>query len=71
MSTFSRRELLAKAGLAGLAIAVNPQGRAEETNVSEHDYIDKQLGGAWGADERLYRVAPGSRPGRAWDTSSR
>jgi len=25
------------------------------------NYIDKQLGGAWGAGERLYRSGPGSR----------
>jgi gluconate 2-dehydrogenase gamma chain len=121
MSKISRRELLA--GLAGLAIASNPQARAANAIHSEHEsrnkeatgasgsaepepeqgeiqyvffnreeaqfieaavarlipidehpgaieagvpnYLDKQLGGAWGAGERLYMSGPWepTRPG--------
>jgi gluconate 2-dehydrogenase gamma chain len=116
MSTISRRELLAKVGLAGLAAAINPQARARETAHAEHEhrkgepaetseqgetqylffnreeaqfieaavarliptdqhpgaieagvpnYLDKQLGGAWGAGARLYMSGPWApaRPG--------
>jgi gluconate 2-dehydrogenase gamma chain len=123
MLKFSRRELLAKAGLAGLAIAVSPKVQSEESSPSEHErrkwelpgesqssaekskqvetqylffnreeaqfieaavarliptdehpgaieagvpnYIDKQLGGAWGGGERLYMSGPWepTRPG--------
>jgi gluconate 2-dehydrogenase gamma chain len=116
MPTISRRELLAKVGLAGLAAAINPEARALETTHPEPDenksaragvleqsetnylffnreeaqfieaaiarliptdanpgateagvsnYLDKQLGGAWGAGERLYLSGPWAptRPG--------
>lgn len=116
MPTISRRELLAKVGLAGLAAAINPEARAQETTHPEPDqnkseqagvveqsetnylffnreeaqfieaaiarliptdenpgateagvsnYLDKQLGGAWGAGERLYLSGPWAptRPG--------
>jgi len=116
MSILSRRELLTKVGLAGLAAAITPKTGAEETTHSEHEpdknerpetsepsethyfffnreeaqfieaavarlippdehpgaieagvpnYLDKQLGGAWGAGERLYMRGPWepTRPG--------
>lgn len=116
MSHVSRRELLAKVGLAGLAAAINPEVRAKETVQTDHEhheseqtgtseqretqylffnreearfieaavarliptddyagaieagvsnYLDKQLGGAWGEGERLYRSGPWepTRPG--------
>jgi gluconate 2-dehydrogenase gamma chain len=116
MSIISRRELLAKVGLAGLAATVNPEARAQETAPKDHEhntgepaatpeqgeskylffnreeaqfieaavarliptdenpggieagvpnYLDKQLGGAWGAGERLYLSGPWqpTRPG--------
>lgn len=128
MSAISRRELLAKVGVAGLAAAVTPKTSAEETAHSaeticrglaarseqengnsdpregsesgennyqffnreeaqfieaavarliptdQHagaieagvpSYLDKQLGGAWGAGERLYTSGPWepTRPG--------
>jgi gluconate 2-dehydrogenase gamma chain len=116
MSNVSRRELLAKVGLAGIAAAIAPEVRAKETAQPDHEhdqseqaeksgqnetqylffnreeaqfieaavarliptddypggveacvsnYLDKQLGGAWGAGERLYRSGPWlpTRPG--------
>lgn len=117
MSIISRRELLAKVGLAGLAVTINREGRAQGTEHEdpEHhqgepggttpepaepnylffnreeakfiesaiarliptdenpggieagvpNYLDKQLGGAWGAGERLYLSGPWqpTRPG--------
>jgi gluconate 2-dehydrogenase gamma chain len=116
MSIISRRELLAKVGIAGLAAALNPEGRAQETTQAENEqskgerpgasqqggtnylffnreeaqfieaavarliptdehpgaidagvpnYLDKQLGGACGAGERLYMSGPWAptRPG--------
>lgn len=116
MSHFSRRELLAKVGLAGLAAAITPEVRAKEIAQPDHEqpkserreepgqnenrylffnreeaqfveaavarlipsdeypgaieagvsnYLDKQLGGAWGSGERLYRSGPWepTRPG--------
>jgi gluconate 2-dehydrogenase gamma chain len=109
MSIISRRALLARVGLAGLAATIHPEARAQEpasledsgkgpepigtsdgvgTNYSffnreearfieaavarliptdDHpggieagvpNYLDKQLGGAWGAGERLYLSGP-------------
>jgi gluconate 2-dehydrogenase gamma chain len=116
MSNISRRALLGKVGLAGLAAAINPEARAQETTHLEPEqskgertgtsepvetnylffnreeaqfieaavarliptdhnpgaieagvpnYLDKQLGGAWGAGERLYLSGPWepTRPG--------
>ena len=116
MTTISRRNLLAKIGLAGLATAITPGAHAQTPANSEHDdqrlisakiaepaetnysffnreeaqfieaavarliptdenpggieagvpnYLDKQLGGAWGAGERLYLSGPWqpTRPG--------
>ena len=117
MSIISRRELLAKVALAGLAVTINREGRAQGTEHEdpEHhlgepggvtsesaepnylffnreeakfiesavarlipsdenpggieagvpNYLDKQLGGAWGAGERLYLSGPWqpTRPG--------
>jgi gluconate 2-dehydrogenase gamma chain len=116
MSIISRRALLAKVGLAGLAVTIHPEARAQEppsperhaketeptetsnqaeTNYSFFNqeeakfieaavarliptdqnpggieagvpnYLDKQLGGAWGAGERLYLSGPWqpTRPG--------
>jgi gluconate 2-dehydrogenase gamma chain len=39
MSAISRRDLLAKVGLAGLAAAVAPKARAEEAPHSEHQHL--------------------------------
>lgn len=116
MSIISRRELLAKVGLAGLAVTINREDRAQGTEYEDHEhhrgdpggtsepveanysffnreearfiesavarliptdenpggieagvpnYLDKQLGGAWGAGERLYLSGPWqpTRPG--------
>ena len=116
MSIISRRELLAKVGLAGLAVTINREARAHGTEHEDHEhqhgepggksepagtnysffnreeakfiesavsrliptdenpggieagvpnYLDKQLGGAWGAGERLYLSGPWqtTRPG--------
>jgi gluconate 2-dehydrogenase gamma chain len=114
--TISRRNLLAKIGLAGLATAITPGAHAQAPASSEHadqrlisakiaeptetnysffnreeaqfieaavarliptdqnpggieagvpNYLDKQLGGAWGTGERLYLSGPWqpTRPG--------
>lgn len=116
MTTISRRNLLTKIGLAGLATAITPGAHAQAPASSEHDdqrlisakiaelaetnysffnreeaqfieaaiarliptdenpggieagvpnYLDKQLGGAWGAGERLFLSGPWqpTRPG--------